>query len=413
MPNILVTDRKWVRVGRRIALATPECRARCCNGCPLWRLLSLCDTSPRCDGSPPPVLYAWICETVTCLDGSPLTIGQVVLIDGVCWTVGIQTTTSPPPEDYIISGLDPVQCVSGCDDEACPPPNIWYRGIPCNQSNPEMWFCGITQCGIYNDGRGCYKVDPALGGGPLPPGALYANGGTLYTNCCTCESGCRVCPLVGGDVNDIECYPIELSNQTCCRSDRACIRLLRYRGTQILSIQGVQFLTIINEAVNPTTNPDGSVTWLIRNTLLFPNQPPQTQILFGAQITYGCGLCPAWTFRAPRVYLDSGFTGGGTYTEECRGYPDGGDGQSVVVSGWSNNSWTCDRQVQDVTYTYTDTVNQRFFVTRFEFEAVIEDDDGGVCAGRCLGRGVSAQRRAATGAGCSGCGKGAGLVRVL
>ena len=413
MTNILVTDRKWVRVGRRIALATPECRASCCNGCPSWRLLAVCDTSPRCDGSPPPVLSAWICTSVTCLDGSPIGIGQRIAVDGLCWTAQIQTQPVPPPDSYIIEGLEPVQCVDDCYDEACPQPNIWYRGIPCNPANPEMWFCGITECGIYNDGRGCYKVDPSMGGGPLPPGALYANGGTIYTNCCTCESGCRVCPLVGGAIIDADCYPLEITNQTCCRSDRACIRLLRYRGTQTSVVGGNVVLVITNEAVNPVSNPDGSVTWRIRQTFAITGQPPQVQLLPDpVQLTYLCGMCPSWDLRATRLYQDTSFVRDGTWTEECHGYPDGGDGQVVTVSGWGNNSWTCDRMVQDVTYTYTNSFVQSF-ITRFEFEAIIEDDDGGVCAGRCLGRGVSAQRRAATGAGCSGCGSGAGLVRVL
>lgn len=413
-PALLVIGSQLkVQPGRsRLMLRDAAC---CCEGgCPSWRLLAVCDTSPRCDGSPPPVLSAWICTSVTCLDGSPIGIGQVVLIDGICWTAQIQTQPVPPDGAYIIAGLDPVQCVSGCDAPECPTPVTWYRGQPCNPANQPVYFCGITECGIYNAGTGCYRVDPAMGGGPLPPGALYANGGTLFLNCCTCESGCRVCPLVDGAVNDDECYDLDLANQTCCRSGRACIRLLRYRGTQLLYSGGLLFLTIVNEAVNPTTNPDGSVTWFIRQTYTPTGQPPQVQILPPpTQTTYGCGLCPTWTFRAPRTYLDTSFTGDGTYTEECRGYPDSGDGQSLVVSGWSNNSWTCARQVQDVTYTYTDTVNQRLIITRFEFEAVIEDDDGGVCAGRCIGRGVSAARRAATASGCSGCGAGAGLVRVV
>lgn len=410
MSGLLIRNRKAVLIGRRLALATPGCIARCCDGCSLWRRLDLCDTSPRCDGSAPPYTSAWICASVTCEDGSPLSVSRVVLIDGLCWTVQTQTATIPPPGSYIITGTEPVQCVSGCDDPACPPPALWYRGVPCNPANPEVWFCSITQCGVYRATvGGCYRVDPATGGGTPPDGALLSYGGLQFVDCCSCESGCIVCPLMGNDVpDDPSCYPPDLASRTCCRSTRACERLVRYRGTQVRTLGGVVQVTIVNEAVNPQTQPDGSVRWQIQQTFTLPGQPPFVQILPNAVVTFGCGGCPQLPWRAPRTYLSDAFTtGSGVIGEECNGYPDGGNGISLSVSGWQNNVWSCDGMRQDVTYTYREPVAS-VITTRYEYETRIEDDDGGVCAGRCAGRGVSAAQQKSTG-GCKGCGRSRGL----
>ena len=411
MAGLLIRNRKAVLVGRRLALATPGCIARCCNGCPLWQLLALCDTSPSCDGTPPPVLFAWICTTVTCLDGSPLTPGRRVYIDGFCWTVTIQQIVIPPSGDYIITGRDPVQCVSGCDDPVCPPRSLWFPGTPCNPANPVVYFCGITQCGRYRAsqavGGGCYKVDPADGGVPLPPGALTSAAiEGPYIDCCSCEPGCRVCPLVTGSISDPTCFlPLDdqgipaIFSRTCCRSSRACYRVTRMIGTQTFSPAPFeQPRRITNEWLPGTTNPDGSVSGVMRNTREFDTLPTAVQDY--PYTLGGCGLCPSFPILPDREPMSLTFTQGAAYVDECRSFD-----PSLVVTAFSYR-YDCGSMSHNSSYRYD--AGGRIITTSFLYEAGIIDDDGGTCEGRCIGRGVSAAKRKSTG-GCKECGRAPGL----
>jgi len=410
VPNILIQQRKWVKVGRRIALATPECLALCCGGCPLWRLLALCDTTPRCDGSEPPVLYAWICATVTCTDGSPLNPGRVVSIDGLCWTVQIQQVSRPPIGDHVIQGLDPVQCVSGCDDPACPTPTLWFPGQRCG-GGQTVYFCGIAQCGIYRAsqavGGGCYRVDPSGGGVVLPPNAITSAAiAGPFVDCCSCENVCRVCPLVTGAIDDPTCFgeldefgiPVIFS-RTCCRSARACYRVDRMIGTQTFDPAPFeQPSSIVNEWFPGTTGPDGVQNGYVRNTRIIEGVPLVTDHPYSLG---GCGLCPVFPILPDRDPMSLTFTEG-TTVPECRS-----SDPSLTVTEWGF-AFQCGQMTHRSAYRYD--AGGRIITTTFVYEASIIDDDDGVCAGRCVGRGVSAERRKNIST-CAGC--GAGQQRTL
>lgn len=401
MAGLLIRNRKALLVGRRLALATPGCIARCCGGCPLWRLLAACNTSPSCNGTPP-ILNAWICATVTCTNGSPLGVGQVVSIDGLCWTVTPQTATRPGNGDLVITGTNPVQCVSGCDDPACPTPATWYRGVPCSPSNPEVWFCGITQCGIYRTQWGCYKVDPALGGGTPPIGANTASGGTLYANCCACEVGCSVCPLVEGTITNPACFPAGLTDRTCCRSANACLRVQLLRGTQTFDPAPFQQPSrIVNEAINYRVGPGGIQIVDMQNTRTIDGTDFVT--VSGPYTIGGCGYCPSLSLIPDRTLMANTFTQG-VYTEDCTRVDVGG-GPGQIDTTWQN-TWECSGQTHRSVYRYN--AGNRIITTTFEYAAVIEDADGGTCEGRCVGRGSSAAKRDNAG-GCTGCGQSLGL----
>lgn len=191
MPTpVLVRNRSWTKVGRRVALVTPECLSRCCDGCPLWTRVFQCDTGPRCVGGSPPFVEAWICASVTCIDGRPLVAGMVFLLDGVCWTVGIEQDANPAGTR--IQGRDPVECVTNCADERCPQGEQWLLSNPCRRLGQRVYVCGVTVCGVYELGQyGCAIVDPASGyipGSALPPNAITFNAGGLTPrpSCCDC-----------------------------------------------------------------------------------------------------------------------------------------------------------------------------------------------------------------------------------
>lgn len=396
---LTIGNRLVVQPGRsRLMLSDASC---CCGGCPFWTRIVSCDSGPNCVGTPSPVIEAWICASVRCIDGRPLVPPLVFLLDGLCWHAELEQQATPPPGAIVVAGLDPVQCVTGCLDPVCPQGELWLFGTPCATGNPTVYFCGVTECGIYRAVQGgCYRVDPAGGyipGPGLPSGALTSPNTGRFVDCCDCEAGCVRCPLVTGTPNNPACYPADLFDRTCCRSNNSCTHIVRYRATQQQLGVPNGPVTIVNEAIDPQTGTNGEESWMIRQTFTQGIDPPIVTLL-GRRVLAGCGVCPSWSARAPRDGLDTSFSGF-TYADECVGLT---GNPSMTVSGWNNNIWACDRQRQDVTYDYQDVTTGRRFITRFEFEATATDSDGGVCNGRCSGRAVSAEQRAVSG--CEGCG---------
>lgn len=416
LDDVLKRGRRVVRVGRKTARDAPGCRARCCGDCALWRLIALCDTSPRCDGSLPPVLFAWICETVTCLDGSPLTIGQRVKIDGVCWTVGIQTTTNPPDEDYVIDGLDPVQCVADCYDEACPQPQSFLRSQPCNSQQQPIYVCGVTECNIYELAQyGCHLVDPASGyipGTSLPPGAIVfnASGSQTHANCCDCgqTNGCGSQPLADPIVNRSDCtdgVPCYVFNQTCCcEADLQTgaylgkVRIVEATQTRIdtfdpgFSINGAFYGYLGAQTIDPITGYACYERFIRREGFGGPTEVTQLPDICVAD---ACGW--VW-FGEARGLFDASL--GRVQCRDCPAtQPNGAYIDNVSIAA----NITCTNFSLVNTMTIHDPASRFTSVQSIVLRMRI--DGGGACSGECAGRGVSAQRRSSKLiSGCRGCG---------
>lgn len=399
----------------RAFVADPSCP--CCDGCPSWRLLAVCDTSPRCDGSPPPVLSAWICTSVTCLDGSPIGIGQRIAVDGLCWTAQIQTQPVPPPDSYIIEGLEPVQCVDDCYDEACPQPQSFIRSQPCNSQQFPIYVCGVTECNIYGLAQyGCHLVDPASGyipGNELPPGAVVfnASGSQTYGNCCDCAPilGCSSSPMSDPVFNQSGCTdqpPCYSFPQTCCcESDLQTgaylgrVRIVEATQTRIdtydpgFGTNGAFYGYLGAQTIDPVSRNACYERFIRREGFGGPTEVNQLPDLCFAD---ECGWT-WWTgFGGHRGLFD-----GSISRVQCRDCSFGAAGYIDNVSIAVNITCTSYSLVN--TYTIHDIQNHITSVQSIVLRMRI--DGGGSCAGECIGRGVSAQRRAATGAGCSGCNK--------
>lgn len=225
-----------MRVGRRIARATPACLARCCNGCPLWRKLLQCPNGPTCIGEVPPQRELWICDTVRC-EGNPneplySPLNRTVRIDELCWTVTNITAPVPPIGADIVEGTDPVQCVgfSACADEECPQGELFILSRPCTPGGTPVYVCGVNRCNTYNlSPYGCAVVDPSDGYVVPPPNSIIYNADGLvpYENCCDCPApnGCVHSAGVelsffcdAGNPNDL--YTVD-DNNCCCETDES------------------------------------------------------------------------------------------------------------------------------------------------------------------------------------------------
>lgn len=390
----------------RLMLSDAAC---CCDGCNLWRRIVECEPGPTCaGGEPPPPREAWICDTVRCAQfpDEPLwhPLNRTILLDGVCWIVTNDVLPQYPPGSIHVEGTDPVDCVglAACANERCPQGELWLEGRPCNPENPVVYFCGVTVCAIYRAQQGgCYLVDPSLGYVPLPPGALISNPQAgPFPDCCECEFGCRVCPLVEGAVDDLTCFPAGIFDQTCCRSPNACLRVTRMLGVQTFTppvfSDGGFLHSITNEAISFSVDAGGVQRAIVRTTRVIDRgSGPQPEVTQNEYVTGGCGLCPTFSINPDRGPMEFTFTMGSSYTPECRDF--GIPGLTVVQF---TNQLSCASQSHRSEYRY-ERFQGAFTVTRFEFDAAIEDEDGGVCSGRCEGRGVSGAKRGS--GGCRGC----------
>lgn len=431
MEPILVKERTWVRVGRRIARATPACLARCCNGCPLWRKLLQCPNGPTCIGEVPPQRELWICDTVRCEDNpneplySPL--NRTVRIDEICWTVTNMTAPVPPLGADIVEGNDPVRCVgfSACADEACPQGELFLLATPCNPSSPPRYFCGVTLCGIYRDSNTnrCYLVDPATGyipGRDLPPGSVVGIPANIdpFATCCECNDSleCNVCPKATGAVDEENCYlPLgpggipQVLLDSCCRSLQSCNYVTNWRTIQTFNgfPQGVP-LTIVMEIVDLQTDTQtGDQTGQIRTTFTYVDRQ---DVVNGDRITVGgCGDCATLLIRPPRLTENITQT---VYAEECVP-PAPTPFQVITVRTWFNR-YGCDGQDNIHEYLNVDPDANRSITTRFEYNAVIVDTDPtNPCRGQCAGRSKSSAKRGdVVNVGCATCGQSR-TTRVL
>lgn len=398
--------------GSRIVLADASC---CCGGCPLWRKLLQCPNSPVCVGEPPPQREIWICDTVVCeTTGEPIfhPLGRTVFIDGLCWSVTADTLPVPPPGADVVGDNDPVECIglSACADPRCPQGELFLLGRPCNPANEPVYFCGVTECGIYRSVQGtCQLVDPATGYVPAPPGAPTSPNTGRFLDCCECEPGCAFCPMVDGQVDNPECFPGIDFTRSCCRSLNACYRVDRIFGRQTFNppapaAEGGVLHSITNEVVAFILEPGGIQTANMRNVrridFLDGNGPQDIVSFYNTGLIGACGFCPRFrVFPAERQFAERDFTGF-LPVALCGQQPPG-----TVLHEFTYRL-SCDEQ----TYILDFTADVgRLISTRVEIEAHIEETDG-TCAGRCLGRGVSHDRRALTG--CTDCGKGNRTERV-
>lgn len=407
-----------VTVAGRLRAVGNDPSCPCCEpGCPLYRRMVRCDRAGTCFGQPPAVVYAWICDTVLCTTGGPLVAGRVVIIDGICWVVESITAPTPTPGHLVVIGTDPVECVpQGCSDIRCPQESFYVLGTPCNPNQPLVYFCGVTECGIYRRSGTpwCYRVDPSSGHIPpdqLPPGAITAIGTGPFASCCDCEPACELCPMVSGAVGNNTCYgPVGpngiplIFSQTCCRSARACLYVTTARSSQVFtpSVGFPPLQRVENEYINLIILPNGDQTAQLRNRRYFDGiaQPEETITDIG--VVGGCGLCPSFYPNPPRDRLISGFTTG-IFADECIGVNNGGQPGQIDVLAWSN-SWNCRSSSHLHSYRFISQVLPlRTVTTTFEFGFQVVDNDGGVCSGRCAGRALLAPPLTLSTSGCQGC----------
>jgi len=432
MSSILIKERTWVRVGRRIARATPECIARCCNGCPQWRRLDQCDNGPTCLGEDLPEREIWICDTVRCI-GDPDTplyspLNRTVLIDGLCWTVTNVTATAPPPNSDIVEGLDPVQCVgfSACANEVCPQGTLYIRSQPCTSEGTPVYVCGITSCGTYNlSPYGCAVVDPASGYVPAPPNAIRYNGDGLvpFVNCCDCtaNSGCIRRMVAEGPQIATLCNGVDLvidDNDCCCEQDENGTPYGRVRITDAYEERRQFWFSgtpnafveaVTGRITGETIDPDTGFACYQRTDYYEPRPEFGVPVPPFSVVTEGF----ACQGSACGMYIDA--------------FPNAGPGFSLfgfVVflpffcdgSGISDLSYaysmTCNSVSMTCSYRYTEPppfpgAPSRFyelFTMRFSAQLVGSRPCGGGCAGRLSAPGNPPILKSS---GCSGCGRNA------
>lgn len=396
---------------------TIACRSACC-GCADWRRFAQCPTGPlACTGEGPPAQrFLWVCRTVTCLDGSPIDPGRVVLIGGLCW-VAEDVTGIPPAGAEVRLSLDPVECTSGCTDGRCPQGELYYPSRPCSPGVEPIWVCGVTECVI----RSCHLLDPATGGVPfdqVPPGATVVPLGSLgppQPSCCLCADpgppGCLNEWLTDARPSPEDpCYPDAQGEPYCCCTLVDGVPMGRVRVTAMRTTQVVEnpngtpsnngSITIEILPGSESIDASGCATYLVRSTRVGFGLAGPEILTSAVRLSWGCARCGFWPLRAPR--LTGINTGGGEYqllvggegTEwglSCVGYDTGP--VNLTVEEWSARH-RCDGMRQAARYVYvadnypgTPGFDTRI-TTTFEFEAVVVrwGDEPDTCNQQCGGR---------------------------
>lgn len=444
MAGLLRNTRALVRVGRRLARATPDCIALCCNGCPSWLRIVSCPAPDCGDSNPPPSTTAYICSTVRCTSGQPLTPLVVFILDGQCWSVAVAAPIpTPPPGSLVVQTLDPVECIpDGCADPRCPQGALYLIGVPCNPTNPVKWFCGVNECGVYQYNGVCYLIDPATGYVPfadLPQGAVVASmpqGTPHVPTCCDCETsgGCVRVPIYPPS----DPCPYQWVSECCCpfvapgTLGPTRVRVRAFTLTQTVGWSlifpnpgGVQ-ATINNSIELEEIGPTGCAAYRIRHTATWYRQDnglvdfTENYWYWVTPICASCGGPVEYDIAFPPVGQ-----GGPTQGEIDRGivfggFPNGlfvGGCQSVGfmhVSGWTSQR-TCRTFREAATWQWIDTnVNQTITTTyNYLAENVAIDGSPNPCGGGCAGALQSQQNGGGRATqGCAGCGKGQARIEV-
>lgn len=445
MAGLLRNTRALVRVGRRLALATPDCVARCCNGCQSWLRIVSCPAPDCGDNNPPPSTTAYICSTVRCTNGQPLTPLVVFILDGQCWSVAVAAPIPvPPPGSLVVQTLDPVECLpDGCADPRCPQGALYLIGVPCNPVNQPRWFCGVNECGVYAYNGVCYLIDPATGYVPfadLPQGAVVAampQGTPHVPSCCDCETsgGCVRVPIYPPS----DPCPYQWVTECCCpfvpfgQLGPNRVRVRQFSFSQNVGYgdglvhggrqyQAVYTNSIESETIDPVTQ---CATYTIRHRATWydndGNVIPSITVDNTFTLTPDCASC-----GGPVNYVTSGvndpatsnqivFGGGFAWRESCESDPPipPFSGQRVVVAGWFSRL-TCRTFANGFTNVYTAPQMQTITTTYgYLAENVAIDGSPNPCGGGCAGA-LQSQSNGGGRAtqGCAGCGKGQSRIDV-
>ena len=410
----LVTPDGYLLLTSDLKVADESCTSVCCGGgCPSWYRLVQCPTGPlTCTGGPPPTPRTiYLCTTVTCLDGSPLVPGgTVVLLAGLCWSVQLGTVPTPPVGAEVRPGNDPVRCVSGCTDQACPQGELYYISRPCSPGVPPIAVCGVTACEV----RGCHVLDPATGGIPfsqIPPGTqifTLADLGPPRQSCCACgpngepAGGCWNFPLTE-PVAGPPCYASTAGQTCCCTRDDdgepvGTYRVTRCRVTQTMSRPAFPTAPEYNAVIVLEVLDDCAGTG--RLTITRAGQDPEVTTGVVTNFPSSCyPRCPGtWPTRAPRIselngnHVLVGFEGN-TWGYDCA-FPN--DPFEPYVSR-SVTEWdtlhACRQYTQVAEYRYENRLfpdDPRIFVTRFEWTSEVARTYADTCDHPC-GGGVTQQ----------------------
>lgn len=381
---------QYGRMLRPLLLDTDECRARCCDGCPLWFEARECANGPvGCVPEPPPPRTLYICQDVPCQNGEPLAIGVTIYVAGVCWTIH-SATAVPPDGSNIYPGKTPVLCVANCGDLPCPQGELWYRAIFCGPNPPlqRLYVCGVTRCEI----RGCWILDPSVGGIPFDqipqPGSdlrTLDQMGPVQPTCCDCEPLCEHSDMLAFDPRDPifeQCYQSVAEGVRCCcdRQEPALgrIRLTRWRTTQrrVDKPNGTRLdeFQMISETISPEGCPTYRIRWdRTENGSIPPGWP------FEFDAAPPCIRCGGWP-TAPTMWLALDRIVSHLGIGGCRDVEIPEIGRTTVTG--FDVSYTCRRHSSSVRYMYESVGGDRFDT---HFEVTAELTDLGRCGRECGG----------------------------
>lgn len=438
MPNALAKNGRAVARGTT-AVFRSDAPCECCDQCPSWRELVQCDTgSIQC--SPESPRHVWICTSVTCTNGEPITPNTVVFLDGHCFVAQNNTAPRPPEGAEYRPSLDPLQCVTACNQSPCPQGDLWYRAVPCAPQNEVIYVCGVTRCEI----RGCYKVDPAVGGIPysqIPAGATTVTINDLpqvSQTCCECDSTvCANIPLTTTiPPPDDPCYGAAYG-RTCC-----CTTIVNNQGVRVTvgrlrspewsvhqEVRGGFGRTVTDVTIDPTSRQvdlNGCESFIVVSTQQSydPGGAPvgDPVVVRGIRAGLGCEACGQWGLRAPRELIGPPYlpfqtiTGdeGRSWGYACQGYFSPETGERLDVLNWSAQ-WDCTYMEQVASYRYTSTFSVT--ETTFRYRGVVVKPDGSQgdpCNDRCGGQILpgDAPQPARASSGCGGCGSGQKRTKV-
>lgn len=431
MPRDLVDAQGFFLVTSDGYVADESCGALCCGACPFWRELIQCDSAAQTPCTPPERRHVWVCSTVTCSNGEPLTPGTVVFVDEHCFVVEPGTQPVPPPGADVIQSRAPLTCVNSCSSAPCPQGDLWYRAVPCAPQNEVIYVCGVTRCEI----RGCYKVDPAVGGIPysqIPAGARTVNINDLpqvSRTCCECDS--TVCANISLTTIDPPpndpCYGSAAGRTCCCTTvvddhgNRVTVGRLRSEWSVHQEVRGGFGRTVTDVTIDPASRQvdlNGCETFVFVSTQqsydLGGAPVGDPVVVRGVRIGLGCEACGQWPLRAPRDPIGPPYLPfqtisgdeGRSWGYACQGYFSPETGEQLDVLQWEAQ-WDCTYMEQVASYRYTSTFSVT--ETMFRYRGVVVKPDGtqgDPCNDRCGGQilpGDAPQPARAT-SGCGGCG---------
>lgn len=337
----------------------------------------------------------WVCDDSRCGNNpSQFGSGTVFFADGKCWTAtAVTAPTVPLHQDFIPQGT-PLHCVGSCQAPECPQAR-YARGIPCNPAyeGDIPYMCGLTSCRVFALLGTCFTFDPANVVPPnqIPPGSpLFQAGSGGFDSCCRCgpeAGGCFEGALVGGDVgspgNEV-CFPLELSNRTCCCNvdpntnlPLGRVRVIRFFNRQINTSPGQiggPTITVINEISGPPTFDDNDCATYPMHQLYTDNSGTLDIPLPPFQV--GCEACGGWLFQAPRNTTSFAGGIGNSWEEACLSHS-----PFITVTRWDTPVYTCTRMRVYAEYLYVN--GPQTTRTTFEFEAIVEGGSGSCrgCAG--------------------------------